>query len=103
MNNFFDYNIDTKQYNGSAYEVSRTSEALWQEWLEINKKYEKCITNYQGYLPFNILPMSLQILTIIGMILSIPYFSLIICFPYMDQIIKNSPTINTCLQLFSQR
>lgn len=93
MNNFFDYNIDTKQYNGSAYEVSSTSEALWQEWLEINKKYEKCITNYQGYLPFDILPMPLQILTIIGMILFIPYFSLIICFPYMDQIIKNSPNV----------
>lgn len=91
MNNFFDYNIDTKQYNSSVYEVSRTREALWQEWLEINKRYEKYITNYRGDLPFNILPMPLQILTVIGMMLSVPYIPLIVSFPYIDQIIKNSP------------
>lgn len=87
MNNFFDYNIDTKQYNGSAYEKARTKDSLWQEWQEINKKYEKQITNYAGYLPFSILPLPLQLLTGLGMILSIPY---IFIFPILGRMMKIS-------------
>lgn len=91
MNNFFDYNIDTKQYNGSTYEVSKVREELWQEWREINTKYEEYITNYQGYLPFCILPLPLQILAVVGMVLSIPYLGFIICFPYIDRMMRNLP------------
>lgn len=86
MNNFFDYNLDTQQYDGSVYEVHKTSEDLWQEWLEINKKIEKHITNYQGYLPFAILPVPLQFLTVIGILLCMPYISVFIKLGFTGEI-----------------
>ncbi|MCM1180106.1 MAG: hypothetical protein NC347_07625 [Clostridium sp.] len=91
MNNFFDYNTEIRQYDGSAYEQARTGEALWQEWLDINKQYEKQITNYAGYLPFSILPFPLQFLTVLGMILLVPYIPLLVHLPNIGEIMKNSP------------
>lgn len=86
MINIFDYNIDTKKYEGSVFQTGEVSNQTWQEWKMLDDRVESVTTAYDGYIPFGILPLPVQILTFIGIFLCMPYVSIIIKYAFTDEL-----------------
>lgn len=86
MKNIFDYNVGKKQYDGHVFQTGEVSGQIWKEWNILEDKVESVTTAYDGYIPFGILPLPMQILTFIGLFLCIPYVSIIIKYAFTDDL-----------------
>lgn len=86
MKNIFDYNVGKKQYDGHVFQTGEVSGQIWKEWNILEDKVESVTTAYDGYIPFGILPLPMQILTFIGLFLCIPYVSIIIKYAFTDEL-----------------
>lgn len=86
MKNVFDFHLETQKQDGSIFQVDEVPEELWQKWERVHEQVESVTTAYNGYLPIGILPLPLQILTIISVALCMPYISIIIKYAFTDEI-----------------